>query len=177
MEVILKKDKKKLKKAIIIGSLIPFLVYLLFAAAVVGVTGINTTEVATIGLGETLGEYMIIFGNLFAVVAMATSFLILGLALKWMLHYDYKIPKTASWFLTCFIPLSLFLIGIKSFIGVIGITGAIAGGIEGIIIVLTAKKAKEKSQVKPAYSVPLSWILAILLIILFTAGIIYQFLF
>jgi hypothetical protein len=120
---------------------------------------------------------MVIFGNVFAVLSMATSFLLLGLALKWMFHYDYGIPKTTAWLLTCFIPLILFLAGVQSFIGVIGITGAVAGGIEGIMIVLIAKKAKEKSKIKQDYDIPLSWILAILLIILFTAGIVYQFFF
>ena len=175
MEVIEQNEKKKLKKAILIGTLIPFLVYLLFMIAVVGVTGLQTTEVATIGLGKALGNYMVIFGNLFGVFSMSTSFLLLGLALKWMLHYDYKIPKALAWLITISIPLALFLIGVKSFIGVIGITGAVAGGIEGILIVLIAKKAKEKSEVEPAYTIGLSWIFAFILIILFTLGIIYQF--
>ncbi|MEM2956274.1 MAG: aromatic amino acid transport family protein [Candidatus Pacearchaeota archaeon] len=175
MEIELKQNKKLLKKAIIIGSLIPFFIYLLFTIAVVGATGIHTTEIATIGLGNLFGRYMVLFGNLFPVFSMSTSFLILGLALKWMLHYDYKINKTAAWLLTCSIPLIAFLAGARSFINVIGITGAIAGGIEGILIVLITKKAKEKGKIKPEYDIPLRWVFAIILILLFVAGMIYQF--
>jgi len=118
---------------------------------------------------------MDLFGNLFPVFSMATTFLILGLALKWMLHYDYKISKFLSWIITITIPLIFFLAGARSFIQVIGITGAVAGGIEGILIVLIARAAKRKSEVKPEYNIPINWIFAILLILLFTAGIVYQF--
>jgi len=111
------------------------------------------------------------------IFTMSTSFFILGLALKWMFHYDYRMPNVFAWFLTCFIPLAIFLAGARSFIGVIGLTGAIAGGMEGILLVLIARQAKKKGKVKPDYQIPLGLILSILLILLFTAGIIYQFIF
>ena len=88
------KNPKRLKKAIIIGTLIPIFLYLLFAFAVIAALGINTTEIATIGLGKFFGEIMVIFGNLFAVFAMTTGFFALGLGLKQMYNYDYKIKKT-----------------------------------------------------------------------------------
>lgn len=175
MEVVIKNNKKQLRKAIIIGTLIPFVVYLLFMIAVIGVTGINTTEVATIGLGQKIGQYMILLGNLFPLFSMSTSFFILGLALKWMLHFDYKFSRVISWAITCFVPLALFLTGAKSFIQVIGITGAVAGGMEGILLVLIARQAKKKGEVKPEYSIPLPLILMIILIVLFAFGILYQF--
>jgi tyrosine-specific transport protein len=177
MEMELKNNKKLLRKAIIIGTLIPFVVYLLFMIAVVGVTGINTSEIATIGLGQKLGEVMVLLGNLLPIFTMSTSFFILGLALKWMFHYDYKMPNSLAWAITCFVPLALFLIGARSFISVIGITGAIAGGMEGILLVAIAKSAKTKGQVKPEYKIGLPLILEIALIILFAAGIAYQFIF
>ena len=146
--------------------------------SIIGVTGLNTTEIATIGLGEKIGEFMVILGNLLPIFTMSTSFFILGLALKWMFHYDYNLNKTLSWAITCFVPLALFLAGARSFIQVIGITGAVAGGIEGIMLVLISKRSKTlkgKQFKKPEYKMGLSWIFAIILIILFTAGIVYQF--
>jgi tyrosine-specific transport protein len=175
MEVELRKNKKLLKKAIIIGTLIPFAVYMLFMISILGVTGLNTTEIATIGLGQKIGEIMVLLGNLLPIFTMSTSFFILGLALKWMFHYDYRMPNILAWAITCFVPFALFLAGARSFISVIGLTGAIAGGIEGIMLVLIAKAAKKKGKVKPAYQIGLSWIFMIILILLFTLGIIYQF--
>jgi len=175
MEKEMQYNKQKLKKAIIIGTLIPFVVYFLFMIAVVGVTGLATTEIATIGLGQKIGEYMILLGNIFPVFSMSTSFLALGLALKWMLHYDYKWHHSIAWFATCITPLLLFFAGAKSFINVIGITGAVAGGLEGIMIIIIAKKAKEKCEQAPLYSIPIPLLLQIILIILFVLGIVYQF--
>src|SRR3990167_2592993 len=59
------KNRKLMKRSIIIGSLIPILIYILFALFIVGATGIETTEISTIGLGNLLGLKMIILGNLF----------------------------------------------------------------------------------------------------------------
>ena len=77
-----------------------FIAYLLFALVVVGATGINTTQIATIGLGLLIGKHMILFGNLFAIFAMGTSFLTLGLALKEMYAYDYNLSNFKSWALS-----------------------------------------------------------------------------
>jgi len=175
MEMELKNNKKLMKKAIIIGTLIPFAVYFLFMLAVIGVTGINTTEIATIGLGEKLGQIMILLGNIFPIFAMFTSFLILSLSLKWMFHYDYKLSNFSSWFITCIVPFILFMIGARSFISVIGLTGAIAGGLEGIMLILIAKSAKKKSKIKPAYQIPLPLIAEFVFIAIFVLGILSQF--
>ena len=56
LEQELVRNRKMLKKAIVIGVLIPVISYLIFAIAVVGVSGIGTSEVATIGLGEVMGR-------------------------------------------------------------------------------------------------------------------------
>ncbi|MFC1685888.1 aromatic amino acid transport family protein [Nanoarchaeota archaeon] len=177
MEAELGKNKKKLKKAIILGSLIPISLYALFAFVVLGVTGTATTEVATIGLGELLGGNMVLFGNLFAFFAMATSFILVGYALKWMFYYDYNLSRGVSWILTWIIPLIFLLIFNGSFIGVIGLTGAVAGGIEGILVVLMVLQAKKKGEVKPAYSIPMNWLIAAIFLLIFIFGIVYQFLF
>ncbi len=170
----LTRNRKQMKKAIMIGSGLPILAYLIFAFAIVGVTGINTTEVATLGLGEMLGSSMIIFGNLFAIFAMFTSSLTLSLAMKEIYMYDYKIKPLLSWALTVFIPLIIFLIGAKSFIKVIGITGAFAGGIDGILIVLMFWRARKIGTRQPEYKLGKKHFIGLLLILVFIIGIINQ---
>ena len=177
MKAELGKRRKDLKKAIILGGAAVILLYALFALAVVSVTGFGTTELATIGLGNLLGERMLLLGNLFAAFSMGTSFLLLGLAMKWMLHYDYRLSEKASWAATLAVPLALFLLGARSFISIIGITGAVAGGIEGIMIILIAMKAKKKGQRKPEYKIPLNWAIAFFFIAVFLLGIASQFMF
>lgn len=175
MEQVLFRDRKRMKKALMIGIAIPLVIYLFFAFIVVGVTGKATTEVATIGLGKVIGEKMMIFGNVFAVFAMATSFLALGLALQQMYNFDYKLSKNKSWLLTCVIPLMIALSGFTSFIGIIGLGGVVAGGIDYIIIILMAHKAKKHGERKPEYEIPVNWISSILLVSLFLIGAGYYF--
>ncbi|MBR9692163.1 hypothetical protein GOV06_05260 [Candidatus Woesearchaeota archaeon] len=164
------RNEKHMKKAIIIGVLIPIISYLIFAVAVVGVTGLSTTEVATIGLGQVIGTYMILIGNFLAIITMTTSFLALGLALKETYHYDYNVNKHLAWALTVFIPLMIALSGFTSFIKAIGISGVIAGGTEGTMIVLMAMKAKKHGNRKPEYKIPINWLVAIGLIVVFILG-------
>ncbi len=168
------KSRKLLKKAIIIGGLIPLILYTLFTVAVIGISGAATGQIATTDLGARLGELMGIFANLFAILAMSTSFIALGLALKEMYVYDYKIHKKTAWILTCTVPLAAFLLGIHSFIAVLGIAGAVAGGTEGILLVKMHSKAQEKKAgTKPAYVIKIGRLMAAALIIMFIAGIIY----
>lgn len=169
----LQKKKKLLKKAIIIGGLLPLIGYALFAVAVVGVTGNSTSQIATIKLGEVLGERMIVFANLFAAFAMTTSFLALGLALREMFNYDYRVNRHHAWILTCALPIMAFLLGIKQFIPLLAITGAVAGGIEGIMIVLMHSRAKKLGSRKPEFSIGNNSIISVLLVLMFVAGIIY----
>ena len=170
----LNKNRRYMKKAIIVGGLIPLVLYALFAFTVIGVTGLNTSEIATIKLGESLGKLALLFGNLFAVFAMSTSFLVLGIALKEVYMYDYKISKNISWFLVCFVPLIIFILGVRSFISTLGYAGAIAGGIDGVLIVLMAWKAKKIGKRKPEYKVIRGKVLGVVLMLVFIVGIIYQ---
>ncbi len=167
------KDPKHLKRAIIIGMFIPIIIYILFSIAIVGTTGTGTTEIATIGLGDVVGQHMIILGNLFAILGMATGFLSFGLALHWTFQYDYKLKRHTSWALTCLIPLGVAMLDFTGFVQVLGISGAIAGGLAGLVIIFMHKKAKEKGDRKPEYNIKPHIVINTLLFIIFSLGIIY----
>src|SRR3989344_1042876 len=168
------KKKKLLKKAIIIGGIVPIAAYSMFAIAVVGVTGMETSEVATVHLGEVFGKGVALFANLFAVFAMSTSFFALGLALKQMYDYDYKINKTLSWAATISVPLIAFLAGVHDFVPLLALLGAGAGGSELTMIVLMHGRAKKLGNRKPEYSINSRRIAGTILIAMFAAGVAYQ---
>ncbi|MEM2932985.1 MAG: aromatic amino acid transport family protein [Candidatus Pacearchaeota archaeon] len=170
----LKGNEKKFKHAIIIGTTIPLIIYFLFTLAVVGVTGVNTSELAIPGLAK-LGKTVVLLGDILIILAMVTSFITLALALRWILQYDYKIKKIYAWFISCGIPIVMFLFGFENFIKTLSITGGVAGGLSLILILIMAKRA-DKFRVKEI-KLRISLSLFILLLILFVLGIIYQFLF
>jgi len=78
--------------------------------------------------------------------------------------------------LTVFVPLIIFLSGASSFIKVIGITGALAGGIDGVLIVLMFWIAKKKGGRIPEYDLGKQKLLGLFLIVIFTLGFFYQLL-
>ncbi|HHE36390.1 MAG TPA: amino acid permease [Candidatus Woesearchaeota archaeon] len=164
--------KKELKKAIIIGSLIPIVIYVLFALSIVGVLGVNTQEVGALGLAVILGEKLVFIGALFALFTMTTSFLALGLALKELFWYDYGLRKNTSWVLACFVPFLLFLLlrNIATFTTILQITGVITGAIVGVLTILMVLNAKKKSERKPEYTLYINKFIAISLILLFIIG-------
>jgi len=136
---IVKGSKKELRKVIVTGIIITVIVYLFFIYIVLGCSNI-VSEDAISGLEKTLGSNIIKFGFIFGIITCFTSFLTLALTLKKVLWYDFGFDKNLAWFLTCFPSLILFLLGVREFIRVISFTGAIALGLEGIIIVFLYKE-------------------------------------
>jgi tyrosine-specific transport protein len=175
------KEKKKMKKAIFLGSLIPIAIYLIFALIVVGLIGLtnfNTLapndRIATIALSIFTNQGLGLAANIFAGFAMFTSFLGLGLALRQMYEYDYHIKKIWSFFITIIPPIIIAFSGLANFIGILAFSGAIAGGVDGILIMLAYWKAKRHGQRKPEYTIRIGKVVTALLILMFSLGIIYQ---
>ena len=79
--------------------------------------------------------------------------------------------------LVCFVPLAAYLFGVNNFIFVIGLIGSLAGGLEGIIIILLYWRAKRQGDRRPEYSLNLPDIFFWALIALFALGVIYEFMY
>ncbi len=136
--------RKSLRKVISLGTIIAVITYLFFIFIVLGVCGPNTSKEAISGLRQILGSNIIKLGFAFGVIACFTSFLTIALTLKKVFWYDFGFPKNLAWFITCFLPLILFLLGLREFIEVIGFSGALGMGAEAIIIVFLYRKFLKK---------------------------------
>jgi len=179
------RDRKKLMKAIIIGSLIPLVVYILFAAVVVGIVGSGFGQlgegerIATVALSLFVRPEIGLLANIFAVLAMTTSFLALGIAMSETFQYDYRVKKAASLFLTLSVPLAFFLadallFDVTNFINILGIVGSVTGGIIGLLIILMHHRAKKSGDRKPEFSIKGSVLISALLAAVFVAGIVNE---
>ncbi|KKR08567.1 MAG: Aromatic amino acid permease [Parcubacteria group bacterium GW2011_GWC2_39_14] len=170
---ILRRNEKKILPAVLIGTLIPIVIYVIFTLVIVGVTGRATTEIATVGLGQALGPWMLLFGNLFAFFAMGSVFLNGGLILREFYQYDFHIHKIWAWLLVISVPLVLFLFVAHDFVKTMGVAGGLAYGITGITIVSLFWKAKQKGDRQPEFSLPRFRIIGSVLILTFILGMIY----
>lgn len=181
MQEVLEENKKLMKKAIIIGSLTPIIIYLVFSFVIVGLVGLDNFEVlspneriATVALSVYSHPVLGILANCLAVLTMFTSFLTIGIALTEMYNYDFKISRKLALALTLLVPLFFLLANLTTFIAVIGVAGAIAGGLDGLLIVLAYWKAKKFGDRRPEYSFKSLKLLGIILISMFALGILYQ---
>lgn len=172
LEQELKGNEKLMKKSIIIGTLIPLIVYIIFTIIIVGFAGKNTPEIATFSIGK--------IAVLLGIIGISNAFMILSTAIKDMYHLDLKLNKFVSLCLALFIPLLLFLFihffDLGSFITFLSWSGAVSGGLTGILALFMLKNAKKHGNRKPEYSMPLSWPIIVLLILLFVFGILTEFL-
>lgn len=180
MREILVRNEKELKKSIIIGMAIPLILYIVFTLVVVGVVGLEgfsaldaDQRIATIALSSFVGEHLALLGNIFAILAMTTSFLTLGLALREMYEYDFKVKKRLAWALTFFFPLVFAMSRLTDFIQIIGLAGALTGGINACLIVLMFWQAKKKGERKPEFSLSANKALGFMLIFMLLLGTIY----
>jgi len=170
----LKRCARLTKKVIIWGSVIPVIVYLLFTIAVVGVSGELTSEVATISIAQLVGGAGFILLHVFAILAMASSFVALAYALKDVFKTDFKMTNIKAWVITMLVPAIILLLGVESFVKTLDITGTFAGGLVGIIIILIHSYSKKFGDRKPEYVINIPhWGYAIL-ISMFVAGMIYE---
>ena len=85
------------------------------------------------------------------------------------------IPSSPLEIIAISIPFLIGISGITSFIQALAITGSVAGGIEGILIILMFWKAKKLGDRKPEYTINLPKTLAVFFMIMFALGILYQF--
>ena len=116
------------------------------------------------------------------IFTMFTSYFVLSFSLKNTFTYDLGMNQKSAFFFSSVIPLVIYLLvsffGLLSFTLVLGIGGVISGGVTGILILVMNRKVKSeiKDLRKPEYIVPISWLVVILLSVIFTLGIVFEFL-
>jgi amino acid permease len=169
--------EKVLKKAVVIGTLIPLALYILFTTAILGFAGKATPEIATIALGK--------IPSILAIFTMFTASIALGTAIKDMFHLDLKLKKAYAFLLATFLPFILYILivtfRLSDFVKMLDIGGAVSGGLTGIIIVLMLLKAR-KTRLKmfarkPEFKLKLPSFIYLLLLLIYLFGIIYVFIF
>jgi len=169
----IKGQEKLLKKAIIFGTLIPIILYILFTSVFVGILGNEVTEVATLSFGPII--------TILGIFTMLTSYFVLSFSLKDTFKFDLKISPIINFTFTSLAPLIIYFLiaqyNILGFASILGTGGVISGGLTGILILLISKKAKANKHNKnnPEIQMPINWPIIILLSIIFLTGIILQF--
>ncbi|TSC71707.1 MAG: tyrosine-specific transport protein [Parcubacteria group bacterium Gr01-1014_38] len=128
------RSERRTRSVLTAGLLTSLVTYVLFAVTVAGITGAATTEDALGGLRRVLGEGVIFFALVFGLLTTFSSYLALGLTLVKTLMLDVAVPRFPAWVVTVFVPLAFVLLGARSLLSVLAITGAVFLGVEGLTV-------------------------------------------
>jgi len=166
-------EKNKIKSAIAWGTFIPAVLMLFFVLAVLGITGNAITPDTLAGLSTVLHDGVIIFSLIFGLLAIITSYIIFAQATEEVYQWDLGLNNKLAWFLACFIPYFLYLIGRNNLTEVISFTGGVCGGLSGIILIWLMFKIKTRPEKISPIINKLTKPFAYFLSLLFILGVIY----
>jgi len=167
------KSRRAARISILLGSLIPAVIYLFFAAAVLGVSGNNVSEDAISGLYTSVGGKVVAIGSLIGFLAVFTSLVAASKNFQELLRLDMNWPKPLAWLAVSVLPLFFYFAGFKNFIGVIGAVGAVGVGVDSALIIGAFHRLRKKQE-KIIGAWPYVWKAAIYVMIL--VGVVYEIL-
>lgn len=162
------RDERRTLRMLSVGIATAVAAYALFAVLIAGITGGATTEDALTGLQAVLGGRVVVLTLVFGILTTFSSYLALGLTLLRTLTIDFQTPRLVAWALTTLVPLVLVLLGAQNLLAVLGITGAVFLGIEGLVVLAMRWKILDRARgtndsPRPRYLRPALVIVAALL--------------
>lgn len=173
-DVLGKKHKRQLASVIVVAMTTVLSLYALFAFAVVGVTGSETTSSAFDGLVPYLGETFLVVATVLGTLTILSIYMVLGIELLNTFKFDFHLKHRLSWLLVSAVPILLFALGMREFIHIIGFVGGVFGGFLGILVALTYWSLRRKGLCREHHCInfpaPLTWII----ITVFSGGIILE---
>ena len=132
----LQRDKTRIPKAIFLGSLMNAAVVCVVTIMATAVSG-EVTKVAITGWGKALGNWAFIFGSLFILLAMLTSYWSISFALATILKERLNWGDRISWLIAT---LPTFLIVITGFLDFLGFM-RLAGGVIALLVAVSVVPA------------------------------------
>lgn len=165
-------EPRRMARVVAAGTLISGALYLLFALAVAGTTGEATTADAISGITERFGPVYGIWGSAIGFLATSTSFIGLAVVLEGMFAADFRLRPSMATSLTLAIPPLLFALGFHDFIAIISLVGAVAIGVESILILLIHRRVQAVHPGAASFHLRITDPVRLTLMVMFAAGIV-----
>lgn len=127
---------------IIAGTVVPAALYALFVVGVIGLSPLVAPD-ALSGLSGLHPAILTAVGIL-GLLALWSSYFVVGIDVRAILHFDLKWRPLATAALVLAAPLTLYLLGFQSFIGLVSLVGGIFLGLEGLLIIALWLAARKK---------------------------------
>ena len=159
-------------KSIILGTLIPALVYALFVFGVLGLSGI-VSEDAVSGLIGVASPLILSLIGIFALVSLWDSYFIVSMDIRNSLRCDLKFPKVIAGAAVVILPLLFYFFGLREFLKLAGLIGGVFIAFEGAFICLMWLKSL-KRKTERIFLKKLSPVFAYVLTLVFIGGLVYE---
>jgi amino acid permease len=156
-----KLSKNTIKKSIVLGTLIPAIIYFLFVISIIRLSGGDVSPDALSGLSG-VSSFLLVLMGLLGILAIWTSYFLLGIEVKNTLHYDVRLSWALATLIVVFLPVLFYLLGLTNFIKLIDVIGAVF-------------LASESAMVVAMYSKMRKWnIIRALIVFMFIVGGLYE---
>lgn len=160
------------KWSIIIGSIIPVFIYLIFVLGILGISD-KVSEDSVSGLVSNLPKIILWILGILGIISLYSTYIVIGRDIKKSLEHDFNFPLALSGFIVATVPLLLYITGFQNFLALVGFSGAIIIGLEGIFIILMWLKVK-KVQSEDRLIIKLNPLIVFILLLVFIGGIVYK---
>jgi len=133
-------EPKNFRKIILIGVLIPAVIYIIFVIATIALSGGGVTPDAVTGL-TVIPVWGLIAIGILGLSAILTSHILLGMEFIGIVSKDIKLSNIVAYALFAIVPIIIYFFGSDNFLTLIGITGGIFLAAESIMVVLMGRSA------------------------------------
>lgn len=168
------RDKKdnliKSKLPIILGTLAPAIVYLLFVFGIIGLSG-QVSQDSVSGLIGNVPAWILYLLGILGFFSLWSTYIMLSQEIEKSLEEDFSFSKILAGVIAVFVPLVLYFAGFNNFLILISIVGGVFVGFEGILIILMWLKVSRRSP--PVMFKKMNPVLPYLLLLIFFVGIVY----
>lgn len=159
-------------KSIVLGTLIPALVYVLFVFGVLGLSGV-VSEDAVSGLIGVASPFILALIGIFALVSLWDSYFIVGMDVRNSLMCDLKFPKVVAGIAVVALPILFYFFGLRKFLELASLIGGVFIAFEGALICLMWLKSL-KRKTERVFLKKLSPVFAYVLVLVFIGGLVYE---
>jgi len=140
-------NAKKVPAAVAAGMGVTGLVISLITVAAMGFSQ-EVTKVAIIGWGRAIGPWAFVFGGLFVLLAMLTSYWAISLALADILKQRLKWGERVSWLAATLPTFLIVILGVSDFLGFMRLAGGAIALLVAILVVPVLNGARRHGDVR-----------------------------
>jgi amino acid permease len=140
-------DKTKIPKAIVLGMIMNTAVVLVVTIMATAVSG-EVTKVAITGWGKALGNWAFIFGSLFILLAMLTSYWSISFALATILKERLKWGDRLSWLIATLPTLLIVVTGSLDFLDFMRLAGGVIALLVAISVVPALRNIRKYGDIR-----------------------------